>query len=253
MVFDKNCLRGRRILVTGASSGIGRTTSILLASCGATIIAIGRDMNRLQETLDLLEGSGHQSNVLDLSGSDDIAEYLQKLTKDSLPLNGIFHAAGVSAVRPVKLSKEKNIDDVFGSSIKTAFALARGASLRNVMAEQSALIFMSSVAGQRGQVGMSIYAAAKAAIDGMCKSLAVEFAPRKITVNSIVAGAVITEMHERLTQTLSAQSIQDYQDKHLLGFGEPVDIAQVAAFLFSDAGRWITGSSWLVDGGYMAR
>jgi len=253
MVFDKNCLKGRRILVTGASSGIGRATAILLARCGATIIAMGRDEQRLQETLGQLEGDGHQLNLFDLTGGDDIAECLQLLTKDSSPLNGIFHAAGVSAVRPVKLSKEKNFDDVFASSAKTALALARGASLRNVMADQSSIIFMSSVAGQRGQAGMSIYSAAKAAIDGMCKSLAVEFAPRKITVNSIVAGAVITEMHERLTTSLSEDSVKDYHDKHLLGFGEATDIAHVAAFLFSDAGRWVTGASWLVDGGYMAR
>jgi len=81
MVFDKNCLKGRRILVTGASSGIGRATAILLARCGATIIAMGRDEQRLQETLGQLEGDGHQLNLFDLTGGDDIAECLQLLTK----------------------------------------------------------------------------------------------------------------------------------------------------------------------------
>ena len=252
MIFQKDCLAGQRILVTGASSGIGRATAVLLSQCGAQIIAVGRDAARLQESMQQLEGEGHVAQLLDLNGDDAIVECLQQLTQSGA-LHGIFHAAGVSAVRPVKLSKAKNFDEVFASSARSALALARAASLRGVMVDGGAMVLMSSVAGQRGQFGMSVYAAAKAAVDGMTRALAVEFAPRGIRVNSIVAGAVATEMHARLTQSLSEASVQDYHDKHLLGFGAAADIAQVAGFLFSDGARWVTGASWLVDGGYMAR
>ncbi|MFZ6689426.1 SDR family NAD(P)-dependent oxidoreductase [Undibacterium sp. SXout11W] len=253
MLFHNECLQGRRILVTGASSGIGRTTAELLSQCGARIVAVGRDQVRLKQTLASLRGDGHRVEALDLTGDDNIGEFLQSVTSDNDPLHGIFHAAGISQVRPVKLSKSKQFDEVFASSAKSALALARGASLRGVMADHSAIVFMSSVAGLRGQSGMSIYSAAKAAIDGMTKSLAVEFAPRGIRVNSIDAGAVETEMHARLIQSLSDDSVGNYREKHLLGFGTALDIAQMAVFLFSDGGRWITGSNVLVDGGFTVR
>ena len=253
MIFNRDLLQNHRILVTGASSGIGRVTAILLASHGAKLIITGRDQARLNETLLSLEGDGHAAETFDLTGEDDISDFMKAITSDDRPLSGIFHAAGIGLVRPLKLSKAKQFDEVFSSSVKSALALSRGAAMRGVMKDNSALIFMSSVAAQSGQTGMSIYSAAKAAIDGMVKSLSVEFAPRRIRVNSIAAGAVVTEMHQRLIISSPDASVQAYEDKHLLGFGQSIDIAQVAAFLLSDAGRWVTGTTWSVDGGYLAR
>lgn len=252
MIFDRSLHAGRRFLVTGASSGIGRATAIELARHGARLVLIGRDQERLAQTLEALEGSGHESHMMNLDGGDDIATRLSSIAAEGGALNGIFHAAGIELIRPVKLSKAKQFDDVF-ASVKSALALARGAALRDVMSDDGTIIFMSSVAGQRGQTGMSVYSAAKAAIDGMVRSLAVEFAPRRIRVNAIAAAAVVTEMHARLLRAAPDQAVQEYEDQHLLGFGQPTDIAQVVSFLSSDAGRWITGAVWAVDGGYLAR
>lgn len=253
MIFNPSMLAGQRIVVTGASSGIGRATAIVLASCGAQLILLGRDQVRLAQTQAQLAGSGHLARELDLDGSDDVADFLKTLTADQPALSGIFHAAGIEMVRPVKLSKSQQVEQVFSSSIHSALALARGAAMRGVLGDGASLLFMSSVSAQSGQAGMAVYAAAKAAIDGMVRSLAVELAPRRIRVNSIAAGAVQTEMHARLTQGIPEAALQAYAERHLLGFGQPDDIAQVAAFLFSDAGRWITGATWAVDGGYLAR
>ena len=125
--------------------------------------------------------------------------------------------------------------------------------MKNIMIDGGAILFMSSVAGQRGNSGMSIYSASKSAIDGLTRSLAVEFAPRKIRVNSIASGAVFTEMHQRLVGYLTDTQAEAYKNKHLLGFGEVLDIAQVAVFLLSQGGAWVTGATWSVDGGAMAR
>lgn len=251
MIFTPNALQNHRILVTGASSGIGRDTAVLLSRCGATLIVTGRDQLRLNNTLSRLEGSGHQAESFHLTGDDNISELLKSVTSEDRPLTGIFHAAGIELIRPLKLSKAAQFDEVFSSSVKTALALSRGAAMRGVMADNAALIFMSSVAAQRGQVGMSIYSAAKAAIDAMVRSASAEFAPRHIRVNSVAAGAVATEMHQRLVNNSPDEAIRAYEKRHLLGFGQSIDVAQVVAFLMSDAGRWVTGATWAVDGGYL--
>lgn len=253
MIFNPSMLQGQRILVTGASSGIGRETAILLAQCGAQLVLTGRDLPRLSQTLTALPGDEHLAREFDLDGSDDITEFLKTITAGERPLSGLFHAAGMELVRAVKLSKAEQVEQVFSSSIHSALALARGAALRGVMHDGAALLFMSSVAAQSGQAGMSVYAAAKAAIEGMVRSLAVELAPRGIRVNSITAGAVHTNMHARLVRGLPDSAVQAYVERHPLGFGQAEDIAQVAAFLFSSGGRWVSGASWAVDGGYLAR
>lgn len=253
MIFNSSLLSGRRILVTGASSGIGRDTAKLLSACGATLIVTGRDRDRLNDTLTSLEGKGHHAEAFNLAGGDDISDFLKAITGDDRPLTGIFHAAGIELIRPVKLSKASQFDDVFASSVKSALALARGASMRGVMDDGGSLVFMSSVAAQRGQTGMSVYSAAKGAMDAMVRSLSVELAPRRIRANSIAAGAIATEMHQRLIRGSTEEGVQSYEGRHLLGFGETIDVAQVAVFLLSDAARWITGATWAVDGGYLAK
>jgi len=245
-------LAGQRILVTGASSGIGRDTALLLARCGAQLVITGRDATRLEQTLQALKGTGHLAETLTLDGGDHIVEFMQRISKEQ-PLSGLFHAAGIELMRPIKLSKAQQFDAVFDSSVKTSLALGRAAALRGVMSDGAALLFMSSVAGQSGQSGMSVYSAAKAAVDGLVRSLAVELAPRSMRVNSIAAGAVETEMHARLARGLPSEAMQAYEQRHPLGFGTSTDIAQTAAFLLSPAGRWISGATWAVDGGYLAR
>ncbi|MDR7334700.1 SDR family oxidoreductase [Roseateles asaccharophilus] len=252
-IFNEHYLAGKRVLVTGASSGIGRQAAITLAACGARVCLSGRDAGRLQATLDLLPGAGHTLLPLDLNGDDGIADAIQADAKASGSFFAAFHAAGVSMVRQVKLCKSKQFDDVFASSVQSAMAISRAMSLRGVMDDGGALVLMSSVAGLRGQAGMSLYSAAKAAIDGLARSLAVEFAPRGIRVNSVSAGAVETPMHDSLLTTLNGESVEAYRSKHLLGFGSVNDVANAVAFLVGEGGRWITGTSLVVDGGYTVR
>lgn len=197
-------------------------------------------------------GLGHSYHIYDLSNQcDDIPNKLKFLAQDHGPFDGLFHAAGIALIKPITILKSHDIDAVIDINLKAGIMLAKGFSQKGVHSSGSnSLVFMSSAAGLRGQKGLAAYSASKAAVDGAMRSLAVELAPRGIRVNSVVAGGIITEMHEKFVQRLTEKEIGDYEKKHLLGFGSPKDVANLVAFLLSDAARWITGTTMIVDGGY---
>ena len=168
-------------------------------------------------------------------------------------LNGVFHSAGVEMIRPVRMIKQAQLDEVLGSSFFAAFGIARALSGKRALVDGASMVFMSSVAGSVGQAGMSGYSAAKAGIEGMVRSIACEYAGRNIRVNSIAAGGVKTSMHDRLINSSGPESSTNYENAHLLGFGKTSDIANLAVFLLSPASRWITGSNIFIDGGFTIR
>lgn len=252
-IFDSSCLSGGTYLVTGASSGIGSAVAKSIAACGGRVILGGRDEARITQVFENLDGTGHLISLRSLNDADTAFDWVKEVSTLCGPLSGVFHSAGAELILPIKLIKQRHLNDVMGSSVMTAFGIARAAANKNVLIDGASLVFMSSVAGSQGQVGLSAYSAAKAAIDGMVRSLACDFASRKIRVNSIVSGAVKTSMHDRLTKGNSEDIVAAYEKMHLLGFGEVSDIANAALFLLSDASRWITGTTLSVDGGYRVR
>jgi NAD(P)-dependent dehydrogenase (short-subunit alcohol dehydrogenase family) len=252
-LFKSDVFHGMTYLVTGASSGIGRATAILLADCGARVLLNGRDEKRLSDTLAALRGSAHQAFPLSLQTADQANDLVKDLLVNLGPLNGVFHSAGVEMIRPARMIKQAQLDELFGSSLFAAFGLARALSGKNALVDGASLVFMSSVAGSTGQVGMTAYSAAKAGINGLVRSLACELASRQIRVNSVAAGAVQTAMHERLVKSGGDDVTEAYANAHLLGFGTPEDVAQAVVYLLSPASRWVTGTTMFVDGGYAVR
>ncbi|CAJ0696979.1 SDR family oxidoreductase [Ralstonia holmesii] len=255
MLFDRQALIGKRYLITGGSSGIGRATAVALAACGASLVVMGRDETRTCETVAMLGTDvPHTPVVVDFQDADTTADAVKEAAVAVGGVDGVFHGAGLELLLPIKMTKRANLDKIFASSVFPAFGIARALSLKGVVREEGgAFVIMSSAAGLRGQSGMTAYSASKAAVDGMMRSLAVELAPRGIRVNSIAAGAVETAMHGRLASTLPPAAMEAYEAKHLLGFGHADDVASAAVFLLSPAARWITGTTMVVDGGFTVR
>lgn len=251
--FLPDLLSQRRVFVTGASSGLGRAAAIGLSRLGARVAICGRDEGRLAETLAQLEGDGHLSVPAPITDTDQTADLVKDVAKRFGALDGIFHAAGISLTMPVRMTKQQAVTDTFGPSVYGAFGIARAAGGKGVMAERSSVVLMSSISAERGHNGMMIYSAAKSAVHGLVRSAAVELAPKGVRVNALIAGAVYTEMYAREVERMGPDWIAGVGAKHPLGFGETDDITNAVAYLVSDAGRWITGTTWTVDGGYTAQ
>lgn len=246
-------LTGRRVLVTGASSGIGRATAVLLSQLGAKLVLVARNEEQLQQTASLLNGGEHLIKPYDLAKSGGIPEWMKELSGDIGALNGLVHSAGIQLMRPIRFQSQEEVEETFRINVTAGVQLIKGFRQKGVCSRPSSIVLLSSVMGLVGQSGLSTYAASKAAVLSLARSLAVELASEGIRVNAVAPGQVRTEMAKKIQQTLSAEQFAKIEAMHPLGLGEPEDVANAVAFLLADTARWITGSTLVVDGGYTAQ
>jgi NAD(P)-dependent dehydrogenase (short-subunit alcohol dehydrogenase family) len=237
-------------LVTGASSGIGFAAAEQLAREGAAVVAVARDEARLQAAMRQWPNP-ERHLALPLDASDEMAvekafEYLREFQR---PLSiGIF-AAGSHAIRPLSLTRSAHIEQLFSSNVTSALLCTKAFS-RQVPASGGSIVWLASAAGLVGNFGESIYAATKGALLSACRSLAVELGPRKIRINSVAPGVVRTPMAEAWVRQLTPDQLASVEKRHLLGFGDPADVAKAILFLASSDARWITGTCLVADGGF---
>ncbi|MDE6083268.1 MAG: SDR family oxidoreductase [Muribaculaceae bacterium] len=238
-------LEGKRILVTGASSGIGRATAIEASNLGARLVLIGRDENRLNETLEALQGEGHFILSADLT--DEAS--LNHLVEVCGLLDGAVLCAGKGLTLPVEFSDRAHFDELFNINFFATAELLRLLYKKKRLVKEASIVLISSMGGTRIFSGVnSIYGSSKAALDSFMKFAAKEFAARKVRVNSICPGMVDTPLIHRGTIT-EKQLADDVRRYPLKRYGKPEDVAYAAVYLLSPASAWVTGTSMIVDGG----
>jgi len=230
VVFRDNLFSDFSFAITGANGGIGRATAILLSSLGAKLILIGKSHSKLQELSCHLVGDSC-TVVADLSDQEVQNHVFEMIPESFLPIDGFFNCASYLQIKPLKLYKTADFIAMFGPSAQFPLRLGAIASKERYFSSGSSIILMSSVASLNATSGLSVYSASKSAVNSICKSLALELATRQIRVNAILAGAVDTGMHRKITSSIPKSASVEYEQKHLLGIGKPVDIANLAAFL----------------------
>ncbi|MCE5267207.1 MAG: SDR family oxidoreductase [Planctomycetaceae bacterium] len=254
MTFNPMDMTGRAVLVTGASSGLGRAAAIALSRLGARVFLLARDEVRLCETLAALEGDGHGHLSFDLNSVDDIPKVMADIAGRFSPLSGIAHFAGLMQTKPLQASKPADYESLYRVNVIAGMQLLRSCAARGIVTDAgAAVVLVGSVMSLVASPGQGAYAASKAAVLGLVRTSALELARFRVRVNAVLPAHVSTQGADTSNHHLTPEQMEQFERKHPLGFGRPEDVANAAAFLLSDASRWITGSALTVDGGYTAQ
>jgi NAD(P)-dependent dehydrogenase (short-subunit alcohol dehydrogenase family) len=240
-------LNNKTILVTGASSGIGRQVAISIAEMGGNVILSGRNKSELDVTLSKLVQGNHQVCAADLLNEKE----RQGLVENLPTLDGVVNSAGVVKPFPIKFINQEKIDETLNINYEIPLLLMGELTKAKKMNKNASVVFMSSISGQHPHKGGALYAASKAAIESLSKVFALENYHLGIRSNCISPAMVKTEMYEEAEKVMSKESMDEHVNQYPLGVGHPTDVANTAIFLLSDASKWITGINIILDGGFL--
>ncbi|MCM1140548.1 MAG: SDR family oxidoreductase [Roseburia sp.] len=245
MSYNPFSLVGKNILVTGASSGIGRTTAIECSKLGANIIITGRNEDRLNETLSLLEPGNHISITCDLTDEKELSDLISKLTV----IDGLVLTAGIVTMKPFTFISTKAFESIYSTNLFSPIELLRQIVKKKKAVKGLSVVGISSVAGREDFIAANgIYGSGKAAFSSLLKYAALELASKGIRVNTVSPGMIMTPMHSQ--GQLSEDDLKKVEDRIPLSrWGEPQDVAYACCYLLSDASSYLTGSDIKVDGG----
>ena len=237
-------LQGKHILVTGASSGMGRVFARMIAAQGGILSLLARNEERLEQTLSSLEGEGHCKFVCDITDGNMLKDMVGQMEK----LDGIVLCAGINDYVPVKFIKQEKIDRIFQTNYFSNLILLQMVLKKKLVNKGASIVFISSVSSLMGVPGTLLYASSKGAVNSAVRVLASELAGQRIRVNAICPGIVRTEM---LSGTnIDEETFVKQEVQYPLGLGTPEDVGSAVLFHLSDASRWLTGQCMVMDGGF---
>lgn len=246
-------LSGKNILVTGASSGIGKGIAIFLSKVGANIIMAARNEEKLKETYNELEPGNHSYYLIDLNNLEEIESMIDSVCSDGRKLNGIVHSAGISRTIPVQYLKLDDLKSIMSVNFYSFLELVKHFSKRKYNDNGGSIVAISSISSKVGARGLTAYSASKGALDSAIRSMALELAAKNIRINSIAPGMIRTKIYDGLLELVNSKDFEtNLKKRQIMGLGTPEDVAGAAAFLLSDASRFVTGTAIIVDGGYLA-
>lgn len=241
-------LSGKKILVTGASSGIGKQAAVMIAKQGGELIITGRDEDRLTDTLNLLLGENHTSILADLTNEEEIASLVAKLPK----IDGLVHCAGIVGPTPVKFIRQENIQKMLRINFEVPVLLTARILLMKKLLDNSSIVFMSTVATKMPYFGGALYNSSKAALESYSQTIALELVKRGIRSNCLSPGLVNTPLIKKPVSDgqmeIVDESLGRYLKKYPMGIGEPEDVANAIVYFLSDESRWVSGTNLVMGG-----
>ncbi|MGD8779542.1 MAG: SDR family oxidoreductase [Ignavibacteria bacterium] len=248
-------LEDKLIIVTGASSGIGKACAVLCSQLGATVILLARNEDRLKGTYsELTKNKKHEYYSVELTDYNKVEKVVEQIFEKHGKINGLLNAAGISTTMPLKIIKNEQLEEFFSINVISSINLTKCVTKKKYFAEEGgSIIFISSVMGVVGEIGKTTYSLTKGALISGARSLALELSSRKIRVNCISPGVVETPMSQNAVYGKDEVMFNRVKSQHPLGPGKAEDVANACIFLLSDSSRWITGTNLIIDGGYTAR
>ena len=239
-------LHGKTVLVSGASSGLGKQTAITASEFGARVMITGRNAARLEETFKLLHGDGHQLFLADLTIKADI----DRLVAGLPILDGLVHSTGISELSPARFITAEVISRTFSISFEASVLLTAGILKKKKLAKgPSSIVFISSISTRHPFVGGAMYISAKAALEAYARVLALELAPRGTRVNCILPAFVRTPMLDETAENFSFEAVEKIEARQLMGLGDPVDVANTIIYYLADASKWVSATNLILGGG----
>lgn len=241
----------RKYIVTGASSGIGKSTAICLSEQGAQVVLMGRDETKLRETREMMSGDYHQIIPIDLGKEKDLTEVFNKIISDGKKLDGLVHAAGIATILPLNMIKRHNLEESMNINLYALIELARLFSKKKYHKEKGTIVAVSSIAVKYPSKCQTIYTATKGAVNAVVETLAIELASKNIRINSVMPGATDTKMLREAMDVVPEELKNQKMERQLLGISAPEDIVGSIMFLLSDASAAATGRAFYADGGIL--
>lgn len=240
-------LTNKTFVVTGAGSGIGREAAKVLSEQGAKVVMLDLNQEGLDETKALLTGEGHIIRTVDLTSFENLPELVKGIIAETGAVDGLVHCAGISSRKPLNVLRPEGFSKVMDVNFYSFEELTRLFSKRGNMNDGGSIVVMSSISSIRGYKAKAEYCVSKAAVDAFVRCMALELAPKRIRINSVMAAEVLTPLALKARETNAMVGAADFVAP--LGPSEPYEVVNTIAFLLSDATKTITGSSILIDGG----